>query len=368
MTTKYFLTNFTNQRYYASAESSRFMSESSKNKLTRLERILQATTEGWWEWDIETDHMYHSPGWFAMLGFTQEEIIYSKLWEEEQIHPDDRFRVIYNQQLFIRHDDPWEQEFRLRHKDGHYIWVLSRGSVLYRSADGKPLLVGGLHINITPQKQIHRLHEDLKTQENLVQGILKVSLSSLALYDFIAKRMSYASGQIMKKMGYREEEFADLSHNLYERVIHPDDKIKLETHLAKLNQSLPGQIFECLLRFQNKEGQYHTIMLRDSVFARDDQGVPREIICSAIDVTHYLRLKAKMDENMKFIREMSFKNSHEMRAPVATMLGLVHLMKQELHSPAAVTEMVNYLEQTVTKMDEVIRDLTNTLNDKMKRG
>jgi len=135
-----------------------------------------------------------------------------------------------------------------------------------------------------------------------------------------------------------------------------------------LNQSLPGQVFECVLRFQNKEGEFHSIMLRDSVFTRDDQGVPREIICSAIDVTQYLRFKAKMDENMKFIKEMSFKNSHEMRAPVATMLGLVQLMKQELHSPGSVLEMISYLELTVQKMDEVIRDLTNTLNDKIKNG
>jgi PAS domain S-box-containing protein len=339
-----------------------------KDQLVRLERILNATTEGWWEWDIETDHMHHSPGWFSMLGIKQEVVTSSKLWEEERIHPEDRFRVIYNQQLFIRHDEPWEQEFRLLHEDGHYIWVVSRGSVLYRSADGKPLLVGGLHINITPQKNLHRLNEDLKTQQELVQGILKVSLSSMAMYDFIARRMSYASGQIMKKMGYQEDEFAELSQNFYEQVIHPEDKVKLEIHLSKLAQSLPGQAFECVLRFQNKEGEFHTIMLRDSVFTRDDQGVPREIICSAIDITQYLRLKAKMVENMKFIKEMSFKNSHEMRAPVATMLGLVQLMKQELHSPGSVLEMISYLELTVQKMDEVIRDLTNTLNDKIKNG
>ncbi|MDZ7647828.1 MAG: hypothetical protein U5K54_11955 [Cytophagales bacterium] len=58
-------------------------------------------------------------------------------------------------------------------------------------------------------------------------------------------------------------------------------------------------------------------MLRDSVFVRDDKGQPQEVLCSALDITKYLTLKAKMDENMKFIHEMSFKNSHEMRAPVS---------------------------------------------------
>jgi len=344
------------------------MVDSLQDKLTRLERILEATTEGWWEWNTETDSTYHSPQWYHMLGLEPNETgSNSKLWEEEHIHPDDRFRVIYNQQYFIQSDEPWEQEFRLRHANGEYLWVLSRGSVLTRSANGKALLVGGLHINITPHKQLHRLNENLKTQEQLVQGILKVSLSSVTMIDFIAKRMSFTSGQIMKKLGYRENEFAQISNNFYEQVIHQEDQHKLKNHIDKLIHSQPGQALECLLRFRNKEGNYHTLMLRDSVLARDNHGYPQEVICSAIDITQYLFLKARIDENVKFFKEMSFKNSHEVRAPVATILGLVQLMKYELHSPASVLELITYMETTVVKMDEVINDLTSILNEKLKK-
>lgn len=171
----------------------------------------------------------------------------------------------------------------------------------------------------------------------------------------------------MKKLGYREEEFGQLSTNLYENIIHQEDQPKLKNHIEKLIQSQRGQILECLLRFRNKEGNYHTLMLRDSVFARDGQGYPQEIICSAIDITQYLLLKARMEDNIKFIKELSFRNSHEVRAPVATILGLVQLMKHELHSPGSVLELIKYMEQTVIKMDEVIRDLTDTLNKKLSK-
>jgi len=344
------------------------MPDSLQSKLTRLERILDATTEGWWELNLQTGLTYCSPGWYRMMGLDVEASgNFDKHWWNSRLHPDDKDRVISNQNLFIQRDEPWEQEFRMFHSSGDYVWIQSRGKVIQRSANGKALLVGGLHINITPQKQLHRLNEDLKTQEELVQGILKVSLSSVTMIDFIAKRMTFTSGQIMKKLGYREEEFAQLSQNFYEQVIHKDDFPKLQIHISKLIQSQPGQVFECLMRLRNKEGSYNTLMLRDSVFARDAQGYPQEVICSAIDITHYLYLKAKMDENMKFIKEMSFKNSHEMRAPVATLLGLAQLMKHELHSPGSVAEMIDYLEQTVKKMDDVIRGLTDTLNERMKR-
>ncbi|MBK7649855.1 MAG: PAS domain-containing protein [Flammeovirgaceae bacterium] len=176
--------------------------------------------------------------------------------------------------------------------------------------------------------------------------------------------MSFATGNIMRDMGYAEEELMSISQNFYHKVLHPEDQPKMQDHTAKLIQSKPGQLLECSLRFKSKQDNYHTIMLRDSVYSRDNQGYPQEVLCSAVDITNYLNLKAKMDENMKFIHEMSFKNSHEMRAPVATMLGLLRLIKFELHSPAAVEELINYLDQTVTKMDEVIRELTITLEEK----
>jgi PAS domain S-box-containing protein len=342
------------------------MPDSIENKLKRLERILDATTEGWWEWNTETDQTLHGPGWFKMLGLEPiEGEVSNSLWKE-RIHPDDRVRAVENQQLLLKSDDPWEQEFRMLHQDGRYLWILSRGKVLYRSADGEALQVGGLNINITAQKKIQKLNADLADKENLVQGILKVSLSGITMYDFMARRMSFATGNIMRDMGYAEEELMSISQNFYHKVLHPEDQPKMQDHTAKLIQSKPGQLLECSLRFKSKQDNYHTIMLRDSVYSRDNQGYPQEVLCSAVDITNYLNLKAKMDENMKFIHEMSFKNSHEMRAPVATMLGLLRLIKFELHSPAAVEELINYLDQTVTKMDEVIRELTNTLERKMK--
>lgn len=231
------------------------MLASLQEKLTRLEQILDTTTEGWWELNLETDVTYCSPGWFRMMGLEAETNgTFDRQWWNSRLHPDDRDRVIANQKLFIQHDEPWGQEFRMLHSNGDYVWIQSRGKVLQRTNDGRALLIGGLHINITPQKQLHRLNEDLKTQEQLVQGILKVSLSSVTMIDFMARRMSFTSGQIMKTLGYHEIEFAQLSRNFYEQVIHPHDQPKLQDHITKLIQSKPGQALECIIRFAIKKG------------------------------------------------------------------------------------------------------------------
>jgi len=343
------------------------MSDPSEQSLLRLERILDATTEGFWEWNIETNRTYYSPAWYNMLGLALNETQTSvDLWRN-LIHPDDSQRVLAFQERSILRDVPWEQEYRMRHAGGDYLWVLSRGRVLYRSADGKPLLAGGLHVNITPQKQIHRLSEDLRTQERLVQGILKVSLSSVTLYDFMARRLSFTSGHIMNALGYEEHEFAELSENFYRGIIHPDDQQHVATHIVQLTESKPGQILECRIRLRSKDGSFHHLLLRDSVFSRNSQGQPEEVLCSAIDITRYLQIKQKLEQNLHFLKELSFRNSHEMRAPVATLLGLVDLMQHEVHSPASMNELITYLKETITKMDVVIRELTHVINDKISR-
>jgi PAS domain S-box-containing protein len=343
------------------------MNESNEAKLARLERILESTTEGWWEWDVETNATFHSPGWYKMLGLAPDESASTyKLWLE-LVHPDDRARVNYDQNEFIKRQIPWEQEFRMRHAKGHYVWILSRGCILTFDADNKPKLAGGVHINITAQRRQAQLREELKFKEDLIEGILNVSQSSITMMDFVAKRMSFTNGHIAKKLGYKIEEIKELSENFYESVIHPEDKTKLQQHLNKLIKSTDGQTFECVLRFRGKDGNYHSISLRDSVFERDERGYPREVIFSAIDVTRYVRLKSQLIENVKLIEEMSFKNSHEMRGPVATMLGLVNLIKIEMPTQATALELVNYLEKTVLKMDEVIHELTDFLNDRLSR-
>lgn len=343
------------------------MLESVQNKLLRLERIFDATTEGWWEWNIETDDAYYSHAWYNLLGIEKEanrETSKKLLWES-LIHPEDRARVVKNHQIFIQTDEPWHQEFRMLHSDGEYIWILSRGKVMHRSPDGRALLAGGLHINISVEKELQRVSEDLKNQEALIHGILKVSLSSITMIDFIAKRMSFTSGKIMQKLGYLMDEFSELSNNFFSEIIHPDDKPKLQAHVEKLAQSNVGEVLECQVRMQAKTGSFCTILFRDSVFARNGDGEPQEVICSAIDMTHYLYLKSKVQENVRFLEEMSFMSSHDIRGPVATILGLTHLIKKELNTPDSVTEMIGYLEQTVRKMDAVIGDLTITLNKKL---
>lgn len=139
------------------------------NELQRLHRILEATAEGWWEWDIEQDATYRSPHWYEMLGLPVRQEPNSINFWLQHIHPDDKEYALQYQEQCIKSDLRWESDFRMRHTQGHYLYIRSRGRVLKRDAEtGAPLLAAGTHADITQQKQLEgRLKEQLRFLDDL---------------------------------------------------------------------------------------------------------------------------------------------------------------------------------------------------------
>ena len=119
----------------------------------RLELALQGSNDGLWDWNLETDEVYYSPRWKSMLGYEDPEIEHHfKEWER-LVDPADRQQVLGMIEDYLSGKaDKFECEFRMRHKDGHYVDVLSRAFAVRRASDGKPVRVIGTHVDITARK------------------------------------------------------------------------------------------------------------------------------------------------------------------------------------------------------------------------
>jgi len=119
----------------------------------RLRMALAVTSDGFFDNDLGAGRVYYSPGWSRMLGYEPEEI--APVHEEwsKRLHPDDRAGV---EQFVTGHHEgrtaAFRTEFRLRHKDGSWRWILSRGRIVSRDAAGKPLRMVGAHTDITDLK------------------------------------------------------------------------------------------------------------------------------------------------------------------------------------------------------------------------
>ena len=121
---------------------------------------VQGSNTGLWIRDLTTNETYLSPRWKSMLGYKASEIPDTFEEWERRIHPEDRARVLTTSREYLSGCLPeYEIEHRLRHKDGSYRWILSRG-VSVRDAMGKPTMIAGSHVDITKLKETQ---EALKT-------------------------------------------------------------------------------------------------------------------------------------------------------------------------------------------------------------
>jgi PAS domain S-box-containing protein len=138
----------------------------------RLQMALKGGDLGTWDWDVASGHVVFSPQSAGMIGYDDGELPpHFQAWRDH-IHPDDADRTLRALDDHLRGDAPnYESEYRLRHKDGHWVWILARGRVIARAADGAPVRVSGTHLDITARRQAE---EQQRTLEALLAQAQKM--------------------------------------------------------------------------------------------------------------------------------------------------------------------------------------------------
>ncbi len=117
----------------------------------QLEAALGSADQGLWNWDLVTDRFTHHLPPALMFGFTADEL--RDFDWRQRIHRDDAGAMLAALEAHFRGDiDAFEAEFRLRRKDGGWSWLQSRGRVVERDVDGRPLRVTGTHMDISGRK------------------------------------------------------------------------------------------------------------------------------------------------------------------------------------------------------------------------
>ena len=118
----------------------------------RYALAARGTNDGLWDWNLRTGRAYFSPRWKGMLGHDETEVATAIDEWFGRIHPDDRDRVQRKIEDHLQGLSPrFEDEHRMRHKDGSYRWVLSRGFAS-RSYHGRPYRMAGAQTDVTDRR------------------------------------------------------------------------------------------------------------------------------------------------------------------------------------------------------------------------
>lgn len=130
------------------------MQERLKNSEERLALALEGGSLGLWDWHIPSGRVVFNARWAEMVGYTLDEIKPDVSSWEAIVHPDDWPLIQAALESHLRGDTAsYTSEHRLKHKSGQWVWVLDKGKVLERDAEGRPVRAVGIHMDITRRKQ-----------------------------------------------------------------------------------------------------------------------------------------------------------------------------------------------------------------------
>jgi len=246
---------------------SRRAAEALRESEERMQLALRGADLGTWDWNVETGYVAYNERSAEILGYTAEELEPHAIAWEEMIHPDELPGL--REALSEHWDgsaDQHEMELRMRHKFGHWVWIMGRGRVVARDGLGKARRIAGTCLDITERKKAQeRIYELNRTLElRVAQRTAEVSAAQAELQrvfdlsvDMICvstlegqfRRVNPAFG---KTLGYTDEE---LVSRPYLEFVHPDDRqATLEVMRAKMDEGKTVDSFEN--RYRHKDGTY----------------------------------------------------------------------------------------------------------------
>ncbi|GAB4248812.1 MAG: hypothetical protein OHK005_15470 [Candidatus Methylacidiphilales bacterium] len=146
-------------------------SDALQDAMRRLRLAVENANVGLWIWDLTTNTVEYSPEWKKQLGYDESEISDAFSEWERRLHPEDReAAVAYVRRFLESKGEVYQQEFRLRHKNGSYRTILAQGS-LVRSPEGQAIQLIGTHLDLTEFKRLEeerfRFERDLHHAQKL---------------------------------------------------------------------------------------------------------------------------------------------------------------------------------------------------------
>jgi len=193
-----------------------------------------------------------------------------------------------------------------------------------------------------------------------LRSLFDVAHVEFQKYDLQHHKLIFSSGVALKVLGYTFDEYVGFSNDFYREIVHPDDWPKVQETCNKLIHSQKGEIIEMTVRLRKKEGSYIWAYSRQMVLENNVNGDVVSAIREVEDVTYMVELQDQLKEKVSQLQAVSYKNSHLLRSPVASIIGLINMVEEHGITSEHNMQIFEYLKQAIEKLDQVIHEINDT--------
>ena len=331
-----------------------------KESNDRYDIVAKATSDTIWDWKIEEDKLLWNKGIESVFGYKQSKIGKSSNWWFENIHPEDSLRMSVKLYSFIEQKtEKWQDEYRFKCADGSYKFVLDRGFLL-KDANGKAVRMIGAIQDVTKQKEEE---QRLKLLETVVtQTKDSIIITEAGLNSNKTPKIVYANPSFIEMSGYNSEEIIgqfpnfiispDFNTKEYEkliRAIENNEESELESISHKKNQE-EYWINSSLFPVNNSEGELsHWVIIQRDISDRKKQEVEKE------------QLIRELTRNNKDLQQFSYITSHNLRAPLSNLTGLLNLIEDIPVENIELKEILKGFKKSTYLLNDTINDLIKVI-------
>jgi PAS domain S-box-containing protein len=326
----------------------------------RYDIVSKATSDTIWDWRIQEDYIIWNKGIEDVFGYKKSQIVNKSSWWFYNIHPEDSIKMSVRLYSFLEQQtERWQDQYRLKCADGTYKYVLDRGFIV-KDANGKSVRMIGAIQDITKQKvEEQRL--------KLLETVLTNTRNSIIITEPLAfegniPKILYANPAFYKMTGYDNDEIIGKSPNLFNgpnsndiqyrkliQAIQERSECEIETISYKKTKEEYWINFSMLPVFNIEDELTHWISIQRDITENKKQEIEKE------------QLIRELTKNNKDLQQFSYITSHNLRAPLSNLTGLLNLLEDIKIENPELKEILDGFSKSTHLLNDTISDLVKVI-------
>ena len=322
----------------------------------QYELAAAAIQGGLWHWDIAENEEYYSPHWMAILGYTEDDIKQGIAVSE--IHPEDSDRARRALRAHLETKVPYNIEIRLRHADGEYIWVQSKGQAVWDD-DGAPIRMAG---SISEISHIMRAETAFRRSQDQMRAISDNSPSLMYMKD-TESRMVMVNKAFQKFYGTSEEEA--LGEDMGKWLSPENAELFADLDQRVLTTGKPQETQFEVLRHDGKSRPMLSIEF--PVFDHEHNiigigGIDNDIFERKRAEDNLIVAMGAAESANHAKSEFMANMSHELRTPLNAIIGFSEIMAGEIFGPVGSSQYRDYAKDINASGTHLLEIINNMLD------